>query len=59
MNSIGLSILIKSCICLRDSVEISGSKYTIVERIAVGNVKIYFLMSCSFNFSVSNLRWIF
>lgn len=37
MNSLGLSILFKNCICLRDSVEISGSKYAIVERIAVGN----------------------
>lgn len=38
-------MLVKSCICLRDSVEISGSNYTVVERIAVG--KNTFLMSWS------------
>lgn len=36
MNSMGFSILMKSCICLRDSIEISGTRYTILERIAVG-----------------------
>lgn len=42
MNSIGLSILLKSCICMRDSIEISGSRYTIIERIAVGNANLTF-----------------
>lgn len=36
MNTVGLSLLFRSCVCMRDSVEISGTKYSIIERIAVG-----------------------
>lgn len=36
MNSMGLSLLLKSCVCMRDVVEISGTKYSVIERIAVG-----------------------
>lgn len=36
MNGLGLTLLIKSCICMRETIEISGSKYTIIERIAIG-----------------------
>lgn len=56
MNSIGLSILIKSCVCLRESLEISGSRYTIIERIAVGKTKAYFLDELV---HFSTFRWIF
>lgn len=44
MNTVGLSLLFRSCVCMRDSVEISGTKYSIIERIAVGELEI--LMSC-------------
>ncbi|CAG9803885.1 unnamed protein product [Chironomus riparius] len=36
MNTLGISLLFKSCVCMRESVEISGTKYIILERIAVG-----------------------
>ncbi|KAG5682179.1 hypothetical protein PVAND_011547 [Polypedilum vanderplanki] len=36
MNTLGISLLFKSCVCMRESVEISGTKYIVLERIAVG-----------------------
>lgn len=38
MNTVGLSMLFRSCVCMRDAVEISGTKYSIIERIAVGKI---------------------
>lgn len=41
MNTLGISLLFKSCICMRETVEISGTKYITLERIAVGNYECY------------------
>lgn len=45
MNGLGLTLLLKSCICMRETIEISGTKYSIIERIAVGKLPLKKLMS--------------